>query len=650
MRPITISRAGTFVAAVASMVAVAATTAAPAAAQTHLGASMKLRYDAALLGSNGGDWYLADDNEGALLAWGQSYVMASLLVMYQATADAAYLDRLVKLSDGVLAQRDSERAVTDYRGQSNACWRATQYSSKPYCWAVHTGIIATPMVELAALIDADPALAARATYDGMTKADNAPVFLEAGEAAAAVHDDEWRASGASSGYYVIRPDATFMPDAGSNVPLNMMNAMGLLHLALADATGSEEHLDRARRLATHLSAYLDGNATGGFRWNYRASAFAAPGEDVSHAALNVDFARRAWAAGLVFEDADMSGFANTFMQRVYIDQATSYDHVGGTGDLNGSSYRLQLGRWTLLSDRDPSVHAAVRDMYADYPTTTSGSLLLSMAMLTRTDQPVRSFEFYVADWEDQGDRRRATAANANILAQPIDPAAPQLVRIVYSAGARTPVEQWDGEAYHHVVTLAATGGEMVTAHLPYHPELWFDYGGKGALFQLAGAAGIVLMNPEPLEPPQITSEPPTHAAPGDDLVYFATASGQGPQRWSAQGPVHIEEDTGVLVVDTSEDGDFDVLVRVANDHGADEQSWVLSIGGATGPGADGDEAGDDGDGVASASGPSAGAGCGCRAAGAGSSGRAAVLGLLGLFICVRARRRRPSGSARPCLR
>jgi hypothetical protein len=73
------------------------------------------------------------------------------------------------------------------------------------------------------------------------------------------------------------------------------------------------------------------------------------------------------------------------------------------------------------------------------------------------------------------------------------------------------------------------------------------------------------------------------------------ASGPGPQRWSAEGLVDIDEHTGVSIIDTSTAGEVDVVVRVANDHGADEQSWVLSIGGGAAPGpddGDGDPAGD----------------------------------------------------------
>ncbi|WP_460525451.1 hypothetical protein [Flindersiella endophytica] len=63
-------------------------------------------------------------NEAGALAWGQSYVLIGFIRMYDAYQDTYYLDRLIHNADLVLAGRDSERGVTDYRGQSLPAWRA----------------------------------------------------------------------------------------------------------------------------------------------------------------------------------------------------------------------------------------------------------------------------------------------------------------------------------------------------------------------------------------------------------------------------------------------------------------------------------------------------------------------------------------------
>src|SRR5690606_100614 len=203
-----------------------------------------------------------------------------------------------------------------------------------------------------------------------------------------------------------------------------------LRLALPAATGDPTHLDRARRLAGFLRAQLTIATDGGYAWNYRAGTYVAPGEDVSHAAINVDFAARAAAAGVVFTDDDLRRFAITFW-RAWIDNDRNYDRVGGSGSQNGGAYRHQLGRWAVLARIDPSIHAAVRDLFASTKATKSGSLLLSMALLVATDLPIRGYDFYIADWRDDGDQRVATAANANLVVMPDDPAAPQLFRLRY---------------------------------------------------------------------------------------------------------------------------------------------------------------------------------------------------------------------------
>ncbi|HVX46415.1 MAG TPA: hypothetical protein VHC49_21155 [Mycobacteriales bacterium] len=64
------------------------------------------------------------NNEAGGLAWGKSYSLLSTLRMYEAYRDLTYLDHFVADADAVLAQRDSVRGVTDYRGLSLPAWRA----------------------------------------------------------------------------------------------------------------------------------------------------------------------------------------------------------------------------------------------------------------------------------------------------------------------------------------------------------------------------------------------------------------------------------------------------------------------------------------------------------------------------------------------
>ena len=63
-------------------------------------------------------------NEAGGLAWGMSYILLSLLRMYQATEDTTYLDRFVERADQVWQQTDAARGVKDWRGRSGQVWRS----------------------------------------------------------------------------------------------------------------------------------------------------------------------------------------------------------------------------------------------------------------------------------------------------------------------------------------------------------------------------------------------------------------------------------------------------------------------------------------------------------------------------------------------
>jgi MYXO-CTERM domain-containing protein len=632
------------------LTAVLATTARPAEA----GVTLRQRFDAADAAST--PWFVGANNDSGTLAWGASYVMLSYVVMYDATGDAAYLDRLCELGDRVLLQRDSVRGVTAYDGQAEPCWQAASYSTQPMCWAVHTGLIAQPLVELKIRVDARPALAGRPTYDGHTLGEKAATYLQAGRDAAAVHDAEWRNDGASSGYFVFPADATFYSYAGQEMPLNQMNGMGLLLLALADATGETGFRDRATRLANHLLANLEVTSAGTYRWNYWGGTYAAPGEDISHAAINVLLAVRAAQTGVVFGAAHLARFARTFVDQIVVDTATTYDCVGGTGATNGSSYRPQAGHWAVLGDVDPSVHAYVRQLFDGFAPPLSGSVLLGLAYLAATDLYLQPYRFYVVDWNDLGDRRQATAYGANVLTSPPDPAAPHLVRLRYSAARRTEVQQWDGAAYHTVLRLAATGGSVATSYIPYHPEVWFDYS-SGALFQFADSfvagEGIVVMEPEELHPPSITSTPPSFADPAVPLTYQATATGDAPLRWSLAGPTGavVDAQSGAVSWTPPAPGDYAFQLAVENDTGRAVQAWTLVV--VPYPGDDaGVPAGDAGDlddaaapadaarpldAPADAGDASIDGGCGCRA---GGSSAPAVPALLVVIALLPGKRRR----------
>lgn len=615
---------------------------------------------------DGGDWYMGDNNETALLAWGESYVLWSLMAMARLTDHPMYADRMTRHLDALLAQRDDARGVADYRGISGACWRNTSYQAggEPYCYAVHSGMLAYPMASFAAWVGQWRHRDALA-YDGQSFAAKALVYEAAAVATAAYHDDEWN----DAGYYVFRGDATFLEFAGVDQPLNQSNAMGLALLALHDLTGEPVYLERATALAARMRAMMSPGPAGGLVWNYWGGAFKAPGEDISHAALNVEFAVQAAARGVVFTAEDLDAIATTFVASVYVDDGTFTNFVGG-GAVNDPGYRPQIGRWLALTPHRGAIYTAVHDAFQrDYPAADvgSGSVLLGWANLAAYAPRVCPHFFYPHDWQDQGDAMQATAYGANVLTVPPDLDVTCRVPLSVQASRRVVAAQWDGDVMHRVAEWRP-GPDFTARSVAYEPRWPLVYFEDGVLFEFqddfAASEAVRVAKPEIHTPPTITSQPPTAGEPGVPLAYTPTGAGDPPLWWSLrEGPVGLAVDpaTGVLTFTPTVAGDYLFRLALENELGEAEQEFTVHVpaagdattGGTTDPSSTGDEptpttgaeiddttAGSTGTTTDTSGDPGPGAdadadaGCGCR-----GGDPAGLAGLVGFTLLLRRRRR-----------
>ena len=314
------------------------------------------QFDALDLALNGGEGYKGYNNETATLAWGESYIMMAYVAMYQATSDTFYLQKLADHADAVLEQRDDVRGVTDYRGVSGACWRNLHYQSdnSPYCYVVHSGMIIYPMLQFVLLVDADPALGSVTSFDGQTLAEKADEYRLRAMETVAAHEWQWRnGPQADEGYYLFPADAPPGVPAGLNLPSNQQNALARALVALYQATGNADYADHAERMAR---LFLRGTGIQGdsYVWDYwnllGDTGFDGPGEDISHAAINVDFAAVAARAGMLFDTTDMGRFVATFTDNVVAGEGEVHDRVDGGGD--SGIYEIQSGRWLGLSTWD----------------------------------------------------------------------------------------------------------------------------------------------------------------------------------------------------------------------------------------------------------------------------------------------------------
>jgi len=349
------------------------------------------RFDDAL---NNGMGYSNYDNLNATLAWGESYIMMSYLSMYSATQDNFYLKRLIRHIDNVLQQRDDNAGRIDYRGISGATWVSTTYTNgNPYAWLVHDGMLTFPMAAFAQTVINNPSLHNLVSDTGgnfytttyfITIANDLLIQVDSTIDA---HQDQWvnNAFGNNTGAYRFRWDATaqtFLGFPGANMPLNQQNALGRTLVAMYNATGNADYLDKATRLANTFKNDLvyqtSPQAYVWSYWGYQGST----NEDISHAAINSDFALQCYDAGIVFNTSDMQRFASTFINNIYVEPLVVNDWVNGAG--NNNLYWAQTGRWVAFSRFNRDIYHVVSDLFLDAAlnnTTVSGSWFPAMANL-----------------------------------------------------------------------------------------------------------------------------------------------------------------------------------------------------------------------------------------------------------------------------
>ncbi|MFI6826745.1 hypothetical protein ACIBG5_06555 [Kribbella sp. NPDC050241] len=433
------------------------------------------------------------DGRSGMLAWSQSYVLLGLVRMFETYRDTYYLDRLVDNFDQVLAVRDSERGVTDYRGLSLPAWRADHpyttgfttladsngrpllelrqalsyaedttvtvtaepasftvsmvnptvdrevtltdlsmdpsspdyavrriyaeapgplqltavdvrpnpaagdtpasgvfaMKTKAVVFAVHTGMITYPIASFVRIVYNSTIL--RRRY--RTKA---AAYLRACRDAVAVHDWEYRDT-ASDGGYLVWPRSQPLPYDGCEQPINQSLGLGQTLIELALVTGDRGYRRKVAAMARMFAGQVAVDEGDAYRWHYwptggriydgytktgspqsDISVFTPSGgpaqqfEDISHGAIDVEFAVRAFRARLGFTGQDMTRIARTFTQNVATTDADGLPAVNTTvagGTIGAAAVAHQAPRWMQATAWDPKIHAHCLALYNRYQPT-----------------------------------------------------------------------------------------------------------------------------------------------------------------------------------------------------------------------------------------------------------------------------------------
>lgn len=356
-----------------------------------------------------GEGYSQVTNENGALAWAQSYLLEAYLDMYLGTGDPVWIEKFLRQSKRVINATDQARGLQDYLGRSLFGWSSQRYS-KPHGWKagdkpdltvdnkprvvlwVHSGMIAFPMAKFALMVQNDPKLAGFA--------DQVAPLLSAAQKAVGVFNHQWRNDPSrSEGYYVYEKN---MPvygivenQANLRSAINADLAVGKVLAALCLLKREGDYCQKTKALAKKFSnnLILSGNR---YIWHYRYKEdrhLTKVMEDLSHGAIDIEFAYACYQAGIQFTRADMQRFANTLLACQKGARFSRF--VDGQGDDPQFIYSDNVGRWLDLCTVEPRLYWTVfgyftqrlGDLQRPHP-----RVLLGLAKLVRyydSSQPQR---------------------------------------------------------------------------------------------------------------------------------------------------------------------------------------------------------------------------------------------------------------------
>ena len=294
---------------------------------------------------NKGDGYSTYTNEMGTLAWAESYLLEAYLDMYEATGNSKYLASFVKHADRIVRNTDQKRGLVDYKERSAVGWSSTKYSAngERIVWLVHSGMITYPLARFAWLVKKNRL----DVYSSQAK-----LYTDTTKAAMAFFDQTWVYDAASGkGYYQFFPDEPISANYPPPMPLpfNQQLAAGRTFLMLYEGIGSVQYHQKAEALARHFLGYLTKGSDGAYTWFYwygKGYDRNKTVEDISHGAIDIDFAVLACRAGTVFTQSDMNSFLQTYTKKIRKNGKFA-DFVNGKGE---DKFKDSVGRWLELAD------------------------------------------------------------------------------------------------------------------------------------------------------------------------------------------------------------------------------------------------------------------------------------------------------------
>lgn len=279
--------------------------------------------------------------------------------------------------------------------------RTITFQPQYYVFAVHTGMVAFPLARYVRMVFKSP----RLRRGGRMR--KALQLLSAVRESVAFHDSEYVARADGSGDYVW-PKGAPIPFDGTIQPYNQSHGLGQALVELYRATGEQRYRTKVEQMLTAYRVALTLGADGAYVWPYwppyselYAGYLKTAGvseytpsypaarqiEDISHAAISLEFIQAAYEAGI--DDglaADVQRFTATFTKKVIRSATEVWLRVDGTTDAVPAN-AVQCARWGAYAEHDPLVYQQSLRVYdAVQLVPSQGSHALGIAYLNWAKQ------------------------------------------------------------------------------------------------------------------------------------------------------------------------------------------------------------------------------------------------------------------------
>ncbi len=228
-----------------------------------------------------------------------------------------------------------------------------------YNQITNTGTCSFPLAYFARLVQESPELKSHAVLEK-----KAAQYAKATIRAVAVHDDEWRENDRGEGWYIARQSAPQW-SAGSDMPINQSNVLGLVMVELSRITENPIYRERATKLARSFKNDMEYvTRDDSYLWSYWlkegkvGSLEPQQPEDLGHAGPNVLFVYWCYKNDIVFDRTDLQRIANTLLKYVIDwEDLTVAERIGGQEEGRADEF----WRFLPLAYVDKRVYEFARD-------------------------------------------------------------------------------------------------------------------------------------------------------------------------------------------------------------------------------------------------------------------------------------------------